>query len=404
LKKEASMINNRKLLSIYIHIPFCRTRCGYCDFNTYAESEHFINEYIDAVIKEISRFSSLYTSDHLIHTIYFGGGTPTILPIGAFQKTLGVIYSCFQVSENAEISTECNPENLKLEYTEGLQAAGVNRLSIGMQSAIKKELNILGRAQKLMDVKNSVENAKAAGINNINLDLIFGIPTQTMETLKISVETAVALAPTHFSIYGLTLGSQTPLTSNIRSGETPEIDEDLAGDMYTMLMNVLPAYGYRQYEISNWSLDNQLNDYRCVHNIQYWKNLNYLGIGAGAHSFVDGQRWRNANSIQGYISSINNEENSLDGFHHAIAECNQLSKLDIVKETMMMGLRLTEEGIKIDEFKNRFSVELESIYDAQIKKLISLRLLEYVTFQGCETLRLTEKGRAFGNQVFLEFL
>jgi oxygen-independent coproporphyrinogen III oxidase len=392
------------MLSIYIHIPFCRTRCGYCDFNTYAGCEHLIKDYVDAVITEITRFSTRYSCDHPIQTIYFGGGTPTILPIGAFQKILGAINSHFQVLENAEISTECNPENLNFNYAMGLQEAGFNRLSIGMQTVLKNELDILGRKQKFLDVKNAINNVKAAGIKNINLDLIFGIPTQTIETLEISTESAIDLSPTHLSIYGLTLGRKTTLANNIRSGLIPEIDEDLAGDMYTWLMRTLPDYGFKQYEISNWSMDNQLKVYQCVHNIQYWKNHNYLGIGAGAHSHMNDWRWRNEDSIQKYISGLRIKDNSPDGFHNAIAERNQLTKLDMVKETMMMGLRLTEEGINIEEFKKRFSVSLESIYDAQIKKLISLQLIEYVTFRRIKTLRLTEKGRAFGNRVFLEFV
>jgi oxygen-independent coproporphyrinogen III oxidase len=400
----SSMVKDKKSLSIYIHIPFCRARCGYCDFNTYAGLDHLIDEYIDAVVKEIIRFSKGFASDHIVHTIYFGGGTPTILPTEAFQRILSAIHTHFQVSERAEISSEANPENLGLKYMKGLQLAGVNRLSIGMQSAVENELNILGRVQKLTDVKTAVENVNTAGINNINLDLIFGIPTQTMETLKISLDTAVALTPTHLSIYGLLLGGQTQLSKNIQSRRTPEIDEDIAGDMYGWLMDVLPDYGYKQYEISNWSFQNEKNDYRCIHNVQYWKNFNYLGIGTGAHSFVERGRWRNVNLIAEYISGINNTEKSKDNFHHAIAEHNQLEKTDVIKETMMMGLRLTEEGINIAQFKKRFSMELDSIYKLQINKLISLGLLEIVPAHGSKTLRLTAKGRAFGNQVFLEFL
>jgi oxygen-independent coproporphyrinogen-3 oxidase len=398
------MIKEKRSLSIYIHIPFCRKRCGYCDFNTYAGMDHLLNEYVDTVIKEITSFSALYSFDHIVQTIYFGGGTPTILPEDAYKKIIHSVKSNFQVIDDVEITSEANPANLGIPYLSSLQNSGINRLSIGMQSAIENELEILGRSQKLADVQQAVQNAREAGIHNINLDLIFGIPTQTLQSFALSIKEAVMLEPHHLSIYGLTLGESTQLANNIQMGLTPEINEDVAGDMYDWVMTAIPSHKYKQYEISNWALVNEQIDYRCAHNIQYWRNGDYLGIGAGAHSFVGKFRWHNLYSIPEYISGLKEDPKKPGLGHNAVAECNQLEKLDIIKETMMMRLRLTEEGVNLGQFKDRFSIEIEILYKAQIEKLISFGLIEYAVYQNYNVLRLTKKGRLVGNQVFLEFV
>ena len=398
------LIKEKRALSIYIHIPFCRKRCGYCDFNTYAGMDHFLNEYVDSVIEEVKYFSKNFSSDHIVPTIYFGGGTPTIMPEEAYKKIIQSIKNHFRVIGDVEISSEANPANLGVQYLSGLQNAGVNRLSIGMQSALESELEILGRSQKLADVKLAVQNVKAAGINNINLDLILGIPTQTLQSFALSIKEAVSLEPHHLSIYGLALGESTQLAKNIQKGLIPEIDEDIAGDMYEWAMNILPSNKYKQYEISNWALEDEKIDYRCAHNIQYWKNGDYLGIGAGAHSFIESYRWHNVYSISEYISGLKESQKKSGFGHNAVAECKQLDKIDIIKETMMMGLRLTEEGVNLAQFKDRFSSEIEMFYKTQIEKLISFGLIEYAICQDFDVLRLTKKGRLVGNQVFLEFV
>lgn len=366
--------------------------------------DHLLKEYVDAVIKELACCSVMYSSDHIVRTIYFGGGTPTILPEAAYNKIIHSVKNYFQVIDEAEISSEANPANLGISYLSRLHNAGINRLSIGMQSALENELAILGRSQKLSDVKQAVRNAKAAGIDSINLDLIFGIPTQTLQSFALSIKEAVLLEPHHLSIYGLALGESTQLAKNIQMGLTPEIDEDAAGNMYEWVMNTLPSNKFKQYEISNWALVNEKIDYRCAHNIQYWRNGDYLGIGAGAHSFVKKYRWHNVYSIPEYISGLKEDPKNSDFGHNAVAECSQLEKIDIIKETMMMGLRLTEEGVNLAQFKDRFSIEIEILYKAQIEKLVNFGLIEYTVYQDSDVLRLTKKGRSVGNQVFLEFI
>jgi len=397
-------MNDKKPLSIYIHIPFCRKRCGYCDFNTYVGLDHLLEEYVDCVLEEIAIFSTLFNSDHFVQTIYFGGGTPTIMPVSLYTKMINTISNHFSMAEILEISSEANPIELDLDYLSGLHDAGINRLSIGMQSAVKKELEILGRLQHPEDVSQAVLNSRNVRFKNINMDLIYGIPTQTLRSFELSIESAVSLKPQHLSIYGLSLEQSTPLAQKIQKGQIPEIDEDTAGDMYAWVMEIMHAMGFKQYEISNWVLEDDDIDFRCFHNLQYWKNRDYLGIGAGAHSFIESRRWSNANSIQNYIGSVSKNKPSSEFGHAAIAENKQLSKMDIIKETLMMGLRLTEEGINTEQFTNRFSLKIEDIYFDQIEKLLALGLIEYKIFNKSRILRLTKKGRMLGNQVFLEFI
>jgi len=397
-------MSDKKPISLYIHIPFCRNRCGYCDFNTYVGLNHLLEKYIDCVLEEIAIFSTLFNSENFVQTIYFGGGTPTIMPVSYFEKIINTISDHFTMVVVPEISTEANPKELKMDYLSRLHDAGINRLSIGMQSAVIKELEILERLQNPEDVSQAVFNAKQAGFKNISLDLIYGIPTQTLGSFELSVESAVSFEPQHLSIYGLSLEPSTPLAKKIRNGYIPGVDEDMAGDMYAWVMDRMHTKSFEQYEISNWALENNDFDFRCLHNLQYWKNKDYLGIGAGAHSFIGNRRWSNAKLIQNYIGSISKDKLSSEFGHAAIAEYKQLSKVDIIKETMMMGLRLTEEGINTEQFKKRFSLKIEDVYFDQIKKLIALGLLEFKTINDSRILRLTKKGRMVGNQVFLEFI
>ena len=397
-------MKDKKPLAIYIHIPFCRKRCGYCDFNTFIGLDHLLEKYVGCVLEEIAIFSTLFNSDHFVQTIYFGGGTPTIMPVLFYAKIINTISNHFSMAEIPEISSEANPIELDLNYLSGLHDAGINRLSIGMQSVVKKELEILERLQHPEDVSQAVLNSKNARFKNINLDLIYGIPTQTLRSFQLSVKSAVSLKPQHLSIYGLSLEQSTPLAQKIQKGHIPEVNEDIAGDMYAWIMERMHTMGFRQYEISNWALEDNDIDFRCFHNLQYWRNRDYLGIGAGAHSFIESRRWSNTNLIQNYIGSIFKDKLSSEFGHMAIAEHKQLSKVDIIKETLMMGLRLTEEGINTEQFTKRFSLKIEDIYFDQIEKLMALGLIEYKSFNKSRILRLTKKGRMLGNQVFLEFI
>jgi len=395
---QVNQISN--LLSIYIHIPFCRTRCGYCDFNTYAGYDHLKDAYLDAVIKEISLTSKEIGDNEIVHTIYFGGGTPNLFLPRQLEKIIACIRDSFHCTSKIEISTEANPTCLTGEYLKSLQDLGINRLSLGMQTASESELKILGRKHTFLDVCKTVENARNAGFSNINLDQIFGIPQQTLRSFEDSLKAALGLSPDHLSLYALSVEDSTPLAIQIASGELSEADNDLAADMYILAMELLDSRGFSQYEISNWARGEEA---QCLHNLQYWRNLDYLGFGAGAHSHYNQSRWENIKGITDYIDSDAKNQNT-GLVSPAIINSVLLSDKDEMSETMMMGMRLTEEGISSVVFAERFGIRLETIYSKEITNLQKRDLVEWFVKNGQQRLRLTQTGRLLGNQVFLEFI
>jgi len=389
-----------KLLSIYVHIPFCRTRCGYCDFNTYAGFDYLKDVYVEAVIKEVSIVSKSIVNAGVVHTIYFGGGTPSLFLPSQLDKILKSIFENFQCASRMEISTEANPTYLTGDYLKSLAGIGFNRLSLGMQSASDRDLRILGRKHSFREVSNSVGNARSAGFSNINLDLIFGIPLQTLMSFEESLNSALDLAVEHLSLYALSIEDSTPLAIQIANGELHEPDEDLAADMYLMASEKLDGKGFSQYEISNWS---RSDGTQCLHNLQYWRNLDYIGFGAGAHSHYAQSRWENALMITDYIDLIT-KNSSLNHISPASTNLIMLTNNDEISETMMMGMRLTKEGIVKKDFSERFGIKLESIYAKEIAILLKRGLVEWIVMEDQPRLRLTQAGRLLGNQVFLEFI
>src|SRR4030043_1175384 len=280
-----------QLVSIYIHIPFCIHRCGYCDFNTYAGLEGLIPSYAQAVCNEITYLSSLSNDPILVGTIYFGGGTPSLLPIRDLENILSSIQNHFNLDEPIEISLEANPGTVSKKFLQEINSLGVNRLSLGMQSSNQDELDLLERQHRYVDIINAVEWARATGLKNVNLDLIFGLPEQSVETWMVNLESALSLNPEHLSLYALTIEVNTPIYRKVKTGIFPEPDQDVVADMYESASERLADAGFVQYEISNWALcDKSGGLYACEHNLQYWRNLPYLGLGAGAHGFIKHQR------------------------------------------------------------------------------------------------------------------
>ncbi len=387
------------MLSIYLHIPFCSSRCKYCDFNTYVGYGPYIDDYVNSLIIEISCAGEYNTSNLAVESIYFGGGTPTLLNTHHYSAILKSISGAFKVSSRIEISTEANPCGLSENYLTGLAAAGVNRLSIGMQTGIANELKLLGRNHSMEDVAASVSSARKAGIQNLNLDLIFGIPGQTLVSFRQSLMDAVQLRPEHLSLYSLSLEDSTVLAEEIRLGEISAPDEDLVADMYEMAMELLAENNYNQYEISNWSL---FGRYECRHNLQYWRNLQYLGFGAGAHSHYNSLRWENHHSIKEYIYCI--KKVGEKSRQPTAIEVVKLEKKLLIQETIMMGLRLTNEGLDVGLLKNRFDVDIEKMYAREIEFLIKQDLLEWGNYGLKPCLKLTRRGRMLGNQVFMQFM
>ncbi len=398
---------NELPVSIYLHIPFCQHRCGYCDFNTNAGIEHLISEYVDAICQEAITLSRECETRYPVSTIFFGGGTPSLLTIPQLRKILVCLEEHYAFQSELEITLEANPGTLSAGYLDNLHALGVNRLSIGMQSARPDELRLLERQHTYLDVIQSVKWARLSGFDNINLDLIFGLPEQRLSEWQQTLELAIRLQPDHFSLYSLTIEHGTPLGALSRKGLISEPDEDCSADMYEWSFERLALAGWYQYEISNWARISSSRSYSCQHNLQYWRNLPYIGLGAGAHGYIAGMRMVNVLSPQAYIKRLaKTERDTMDDFPvtQATQSFQQITREAEMGETMMMGLRLVDEGINESNFHRRFGVSLEMCYQKPIQQLIGIGLLEWFGTKPDRSLRLTQKGKLLGNQVFMEFV
>ena len=383
--------------SLYFHIPFCKHRCAYCDFNTYAGQADSIPAYVKALCTEIKVLGEV-SPDLKVGTIFFGGGTPSLLTNPQYQEIFEHIHQYFTVEPGAEISQEANPGTVSPQYLAGLRSAGFNRISYGVQSANPEELRMLERIHSYADVVNALKWSRQAGFDNLNIDLIYGLPEQTLESWQRTVRLVSGLSPEHISAYALTLEHGTPFGRWAARGLLPIPDPDLAAEQYEWTMDFLSGLGYEQYEISNWSLPG----YQCQHNLQYWRNLEYLGLGAGAHGYAGGCRYSNVLRIKTYIERLEHASMSGLTFPTSPAAVNQHrnSPRENMQETMMTGLRLTGEGISAEMFKTRFGQDLMAVFGDEIDKLIRVGLLEWAG----EKLRLTMRGRLLGNQVFMEFV
>ncbi len=385
--------------ALYFHIPFCAHRCAYCDFNTYAGQESLIPTYMQALIKEVEAVAATLEEKLPIHTVFFGGGTPSLVPSPQLDSVLRKVEERYQLSPLAEISLEANPGTVSADYLQALKTSGFNRLSFGVQSANPFELTMLEREHSFGDVIQSVLWARQAGFENINLDLIYGLPEQSMESWQNSVKRIVDLNPEHLSMYALTLEHGTPFGRWAQKGLLPIPNPDLAAEMYAWADAFARAAGYEQYEISNWAKPGKA----CQHNLQYWRNLPYLGLGAGAHGYAGGNRYSNVLRIKTYI------ERCLEGdalmkrkFPLSPATVNQHlnDAREDMQETMLTSLRLTAEGLSDERFNQQFGIRLNQAFGKEIKKLQALGLLEWQA----ESLRLTPRARMLSNRVFIEFV
>ena len=412
--------------SLYFHIPFCTHRCAYCDFNTYAGQENSIPEYVQALCKEIE-FVGLNSPEKInLHTIFFGGGTPSLLSPDHFSLIFQAVRRHFNLLESSEITIEANPGTVSFDNLKRYRAIGINRISLGVQSANGEELRMLERAHNFLNVIEGVASARKAGFDNLNLDLIYGLPEQTLPTWQKTVRRILDLHPEHISAYALTLEHGTPFGRWSARGMLPTPDPDLAADMYEWASDTFEAEGYTQYEISNWSKENR----QCRHNLQYWRGLPYLGLGAGAHGYANGYRISNVLRIKTYIDRWGNDQNptiekdvpeiqlkateSLKTkvdfpFTAATVNFHRQTHQEDISEFMITGLRLTQEGVSPETFQQRFGYELMEVYGDEIEELTRLGLLERINmasevFGTSEAIRLTHHGRLLGNQVFLRFV
>ena len=375
-----------------------------------------IPAYVDALCKEIeyvglSRATKSprgERSDSAVeaHTIFFGGGTPSLLSPSQFDSVFKSIRSAFSLTPDAEISIEANPGTVTYEALSQLREIGINRISYGVQSANAFELRMLERAHNFFDVIEAVTSARKAGFDNLNLDLIYGLPEQTLENWQTTVNRILDLHPEHISAYALTLEHGTPFGRWSSKGLLPLPDPDLAAEMYEWLSETLEASGYTNYEISNWSKP----DHECKHNLQYWHGLPYLAFGAGAHGYANGYRYSNVLRIKTYIERLLHPSSfSHHPFPLSPATVNQHKQTpkDDLSEFMMMGLRLTQEGVSIQEFQTRFGQSIWDVFGKEINELLNLGLLEKQISEfsnNSEVLRLTKRARLLGNQVFMQFV
>lgn len=416
------------MLSIYIHIPFCKHRCAYCDFNTYANQEDSIPAYVNALINEIKfvgeQIHKASSTNQTIKTIFFGGGTPSLLSSGQFESILSALFSSFNISPNAEMTIEANPGSISPEKLNSIRKAGINRISFGVQSANAEELRMLEREHNFFDVIEAVSSARKAGFDNLNLDLIYGLPEQTLSTWQTTVKRVLDLRPEHISAYALTLEHGTPFGKWAEKGLLPLPNPDLAADMYEWTCDYLASNGYAHYEISNWGLDsksktidrdslsilNSLPSFSCQHNLQYWKSLPYLGLGAGAHGYVNGIRYSNVLRIKTYIERLSDSQLTDSQFPLTPATVNHKKQTlqENMSDYMLNNLRLVDAGVVESDFKSRFGSGLLDVYKKEIEALINADLLEMKTSEFSENsevyVRLTKRGRLLGNQVFMKFL
>ena len=367
-------------LALYIHIPFCASKCRYCDFLSFPDRSGLIGRYMCALSDEIADSCDEY-GERRISSIYIGGGTPSITAGSDIGMIMDRIREVYEISPDAEISIEVNPGSADGDKLKAYRSFGINRLSIGLQSAADDELTRIGRIHTRADFEDTYRAAREAGFDNINIDLIFALPGQSIDSYRRTLEYVTDLHPQHISSYSLQLEEGTYLYDHSDEYEWP--DEDMDRDMYHMTVSMLHEAGYDRYEISNFALPG----YECRHNIVYWRGGDYLGFGIGAASYTDGVRFKNTDIIEEYLRGV---------------RCNESTPLkpaDMMAEYMFLGLRMTD-GVSRSGFDTRFGRSMDDVYGHQIKGCVRDGLI----IDKGDTLILSEKGTDISNYVFAQFL
>jgi oxygen-independent coproporphyrinogen-3 oxidase len=394
-----TQLNSNNPLSLYLHIPFCRHRCSYCDFNTYTSVGELQSSYVDALQREIMQVAALAESVaqlRPVQTLFFGGGTPSLLSEKEVQRLLSAVEGVFGFTTGSEITLEANPETVSRDYLAAIWEAGINRISFGMQSANIDELALLGRTHAVNTVIDAVHQARAAGIVNINLDLIYGLPAQTLQNWEKSLRTALELKPPHLSLYCLTIEPGTPMQRWLQNGRILKPDPDMAADHYELACQMLDQAGYKHYEISNWALP----DYECRHNLAYWRDQEYLGLGAGAHGKANGYRYALVRQPRVYIRRINSGDTAVYPLSAAVTQAHILDEQEAMSDRVITQLRLLEEGLDLDSFQDQFGLSIDEAFNGVVGQLESWHLLH----RDSGRLLLTERGWFISNQVFYRFM
>jgi oxygen-independent coproporphyrinogen-3 oxidase len=376
-------------LGLYIHIPFCRTRCGYCAFNSQALAGAVAPVvYLEAVELELARLAQGWVADRLCTSLFIGGGTPTIYPGAALVRLLDRCRGQLLFAEDMEITVESNPNTVTLASLTALVAGGVNRLSIGVQSLSDRLLTTIGRSHNAAQAMAAVALARQAGFANINLDLIYGLPSQTLADWRTTLETALELAPQHLALYELSVEPGTPFAERAAQGALPLPDDDLMAEMELLAQGLLATHGYQRYEISNYARPG----YECRHNLNYWHNGSYLGLGAGAVSSFDGLRLTNLHDPAAYMARI---ERGLPAFDEGEA----LGLNASFRESVIMGLRLLA-GVQRAALMARYGLDPVSYYGDTVTRLLARGLLALDE----ERMWLTDRALPVAHQVLAELV
>lgn len=438
-------------LGLYLHIPWCPTRCIYCDFNTYVDGDAALKtRYHAALRREIGETGAALARPAL-ETIFFGGGTPTSLLPDQLLELVETVKTAFELHPNAEVTVEANPGTLSVDYLRAVRQGGINRLSLGVQSFNDDELRFLSRLHDAAAARYAVEQARTAGFDNLSLDLIFNLPEQNLAQWQRNLQAALELSPDHLSLYALIVEPGTPLHRQVSQGQIPWPDDDLAADMYAYALDALDAAGYSHYEISNWARANgeakwQTPHLASVHNLIYWRNQPYLGLGAGAYGTITlpakiaaqfsiaevaenaedkiknktpasfafsavqiesktsmgTWRWMNVKRPQTYIERI--ETGAGLGAARDEKSLEPIDPQTAMAEHMLLGLRLVREGVSAAEFESGFGVTLEERYPEAIIHGLERGLTEWIDAPDGPHLRLTRQGRFLANQAVLPFI
>lgn len=375
-------------LGIYIHIPFCKQKCFYCDFCSFANKNEMQEKYVETVINEIKNIT--HKEKYTVTTIYLGGGTPSILNPEYIKNILQEIKSSFKILDDAEITIEINPGTVNEEKLKRYKEYGINRLSIGLQSANDKILKNIGRIHDYKQFEETFFFARKCGFKNINVDLMIGLPTQAIEDVKQTLEKIIQKNPEHISVYSLIIEEGTIIEKLINENKLQLPDEETERIMYWTVVNELKENGYNQYEISNFSK----KTYESKHNTNCWKQKQYIGLGTSAHSYLNKKRYSNTNNIEEYIKNIQESNISKNITIH-----EEQTEESTMNEYMLLGLRMIQ-GININEFKQKFKIDPTIKYKEILEKLQKENLIQITK----ASIKLTKQGIDFGNIVWEEFI
>ncbi len=383
-----------KELEIYIHIPFCVRKCAYCDFLSFYADQDVRQSYVNQLLREIREEGS-YCRDHTVSSVYIGGGTPSILDTSLTVEIMDAVYANFNVSDGAEISIEANPGTLGEDKLDAYKEAGINRLSIGLQSADDGELKVLGRIHTYDDFLESYNAARKCGFENINVDLMSALPGQSVGSWVKTLKTVADLGPEHISAYSLIIEEGTPFFDRYASPEGAKLlpDEDSDREMYHRTKEILEEYGYKRYEISNYAKAGK----ECRHNIGYWTGTWYLGLGLGASSFFGGKRYKNTDILAEYLSADFKTAPGGDG--GICREIEEVTDRSLEEEYFFLGLRMCD-GVSLAEFERRFGVSAEDVYPGIMEKFADQKL---AVLSG-DRFYLTDFGIDVSNYVMAQFL